>query len=253
MEPHPEPTIRRRVRPEAPPTRPGFVALAALLTEFVVIAAIGNQWVTPKLARAVVNERSHLVSDFKSSLVTYNWRFAPEQGDTQHVWLSQVLLILATLVLTAVFVTVIVRGPATLGRVFLTCWLAVTVATVFGGYARGLSLDTGGGASERVQSGLFGTFGPNTITVFSGLILGLLAALVAATATAVSRNRAALGPKHIPPAPVGAAAEQPYFAPEQPPPFNPIPRPGPGVSPGAPTAAFPRPPDDEDLGHDHHD
>jgi hypothetical protein len=43
-------------------------------------------------------------------------------------------------------------------------------------------------------------------------------------------------------------AEQPYVPPEQPPPYNPVPRPGPGGSAGAPTAVFPRPPDDEDLG-----
>jgi hypothetical protein len=251
MDPQRESSEPVRVRAEATPTRPGLVVGAALLTELVVIAAIGNQWVTPKLFRAIINERSHLVSDFKAALVTYNWRFVPEQADTAHIWLSQVLLILTTLVLTAAFVAVIVRGPATFGRVFLTCWLAVTVATVVGAYARGLTNETLGTSTSRLQRGLFSTLGPNTITVFSGLVLGLLVGVVAATVTVVSRDRAALGPKRIPPDPV----EAPYVPPEQPPPFFPEPasarpRPVPTAESGA---QFPRLPDDDDLANEHHD
>jgi hypothetical protein len=234
-------------RPERPPIRRGLVVVAALLTELVVIAAIGNQWVTPKLFRAIINERSHLVSDFKASLVTYNWRFVPEQADTNHIWLSQMLLILTTLVLTAVFVAVIVRGPATFGRAFLTCWLAVTVATVFGGYARGLTNESLGTSGSRLQRGLFSTVGPNSITLFSGLVLGLLVGVVAATVGVMNANRTE-GPETFAPQPVEPA----YVAPEQPPPFYPAPRPAPGGSAGVPIAAFPRPPDDDDFGDVHH-
>jgi hypothetical protein len=244
MEPLSDTDEPPRERPEALPTRVGLVVLAAVLTQIVVIAAIGNQWVTPKLVQAYINERSTLVSDFKASLITYNWRFNPQAGDVGHVWLSQVLLIGVTLALTALFVAVIVRGPSSYGRIFLTCWISVWVATIFGGYARGLTLKT---SQARLQQGLFSDdFGPNTIVVFSGLLLGLLVGLVAAAVTVSQQKRSALGPKVIEASPSAAPAT---VEPEQPPPFFPDPprtRPSPT---GQPAARFPVPPDDEDLGH----
>jgi hypothetical protein len=245
-QPLPEPSEERPIRPEPVSTRPGLVVLWALLAELVVIAAIGNQWVTRRLVQAYINERSTFVSDVKASLITYNWRFGPQDGDANHVWLSQVLLIATTLVLTAAFVSVIVRGPSSFGRILLSCWLSVWIATIVGGYARGLTLRTTG---SRLQQGLFSNnVGPNTIVVFSGLLLGLLVGLVAAAMAVLQQNRAALGPKHI-------ETRQPtdpgYVPPEQPPPFFPEParsRPSPA---GQATTRFPRPPDDEDLGHEH--
>jgi hypothetical protein len=244
MEPLSDTSDPPRERPEAPAVRVGLVVVTALLTEFVTIAAIGNQWVTPKLVRAYINERSTLVSDFKASLITYNWRFTPQDGDVGHVWLSQMLLIGATLALTAVFVAVIVRGPSSYGRIFLTCWISAWVATIFGGYARGLTLKTN---DSRLQHGLFSNdFGPNTILVFSGLLLGLLVGLVTAAVTVSQQKRTALGPKRFEASQPAVPAD---VEPEQPPPYFPDPprsRPSPT---GKAAARFPVPPDDEDLAH----
>ena len=246
MEPQPESSEPVRVRPEPAPTRPGLVVIAALLTELVVIGAAANQWVTVRVARSRAGERDPLTADVKASLLTFHWRFAPQTGDTTHIWLSQVLLILATLVLTAVFVAVIVRGPASFARVFLTSWLAVIAAGMLGAIARGLVNENNAGSSgSRLQRALFGPLGPNSISFFATVVLGLVVAAVAATVTMVRTTRPE-SEQAIPPDPV----VPPYVPPEQPPPFNPVPRPGPSASAGAPTAAFPRPPDDDDLGHD---
>ena len=243
----PEPV---RVRPEPPPTRPGAVVLAAVLTQIVVIGAIANQWITPHLVNSVINEQHAFLHNLKAAPLTFNWRLVPEHGDSQHTWLSQELLVLTTLVVSALLIAAVVRGPATFNRVFLTCWIAVTVATMFGTYVRGLVNDERGVEGSRVSRALFGPLAPSPVSFFAGLLLGLVTGLVAATAATLMRNRAAAA---APREPAAVAAEPPYVPPEQPPPFNPLPRPGPGASAGAPTAAFPRPPEDVDLGHDHQD
>jgi len=237
-----------RIRPERPATRPGAVVLAAVLTEIVVIAAIANQWVTPHLISSVINEKHAFLHNLKATPLTFNWRLVPEHGDSQHTWLSQEMLVLTTLVVSALLIATIVRGPNSFGRVFFTCWAAVMVATMFGTYVRGLVNDERGVEGSRIARALFGQLGPSPVTFFAGLLLGLVAGLVAATVSRLVRDRtAAAAPVAAPP------VEAPYVPPEQPPPFNPLPRPGPGVSAGAPTAAFPQPPEDVDLGHDHQD
>jgi hypothetical protein len=248
MEPQSEPPQPVRARPQPPSTRPGAVVLAAVLTEIVLIAAVANQWVTPHLISSVINEKHAFLHNLKAAPLTFNWRLVPEHGDSQHTWLSQEMLILTTVVVSALLIATIVRGPNSFGRVFFTCWAAVMVATMFGTYVRGLVNDERGVEGSRIARALFGQLGPSPVTFFAGLLLGLVAGLVAATVAMLVRDRRAVAvPVAAPP------AEAPYVPPEQPPPFNPIPRPGPGASAGAATAVFPRPPDDDDLGHDQHD
>jgi hypothetical protein len=231
--------------PEPRPTRPGLVALVAVLAELVVIAALGNQWITPKIFRAVINERSLFVSDLKASLSAFNWRFLPPEDDHAHVWLGQVLLIGTTVALTAVFVTVVVRGPASFGRVFLTCLLAVTVATVVGAYVRGFTNESIGTSDPRLQRALFSSVGPNTITLFAGITLGIVVGLVTAWVTRALRD----GDDATPVGVAATASPEPaHVDPEQPPPFFPDP---PRTRPSPTASRFPRPPDDEDLDHTH--
>lgn len=249
MDPQPEPPAPRRIRPEAPPTRPGVLALAAVLTELVVIAAIGNQWIAKHEIQWILNEnKSAFVRDMKSALFVFNWRFAPESGDTDHTWLSQLTLIVVTCLLTAAFTGIAVRGPATFGRMFLTTWLAATGAALIATYVRALVKDQPLLPGDRVQHAIFGPLSPSTLSVFADIVLALLAGLVAAFAgNLVSRRvpaAAAAAPTE------STQAEPTYVPPEQPPPFNPVPRPGPGASATAQTAAFPRLPDDDDLGHE---
>jgi hypothetical protein len=247
MDPQSEAPEAVRARPEPPSTRPGAVVLAAVLTEIVIIAALANQWITPHLISSVINEKHAFLHNLKATPLTFNWRLVPEQGDSQHTWLSQEMLILTTVVVSALLIATIVRGPKSFGRVFLTCWTAVMVATMFGTYVRGLVNDERGQDGSRISRALFGQLGPSPVTFFAGLLLGLLAGLVAATVAMLVRDRRA-----APVPAVATPAEPPYVPPEQPPPYNPLPRPGPGASASATRAAFPRPPDDDDLGDDHH-
>ena len=246
MDPQPVPRAPVRDRPEPPPTRPGALALAAVLTELVIIAVVGNQWITKRAFQWILNEdKSAFARDVKSALVVYNWRFAPQSGDTSHIWLSQLMLIVVTVVLTAAFIGVAVRGPATFGRMFLTSWLAALGATLLATYLRALVNDQPIIPGSRIQKALFGPLAPSSISVFAAMVMALLAGLVAACAGLLVSRR-------VVPPPTAAAPAEPAAAvvPEQSPPATPTAYSGPGVSAGASTSVFPRPPDDDDLGHD---
>lgn len=247
MDPVSQPSEPVRTRPEAPPVRPGNVVLAAVLTELVVIAALGNQWLAERDAHWIVNERSSLVRDFKIALLSLNWRFTPLSGDTQHTWLSQLLFIAITLVLTAAFVSLVVRGPATFGRIAVACWLAALGATTIASYVRALVNDQPATGGSRFEKTLFGPLSPSSVTVFACIVLALVTALVAASVTVLLRERA--DDLQAPSGGAPARAEPAYVAPEQPPPFFPDQRPSRPSPSGQPTTRFPRPPDDEDLGH----
>lgn len=262
--------------PRYGPVRTGTVVLAALLTELVVIGAACNQWVTEKVAhsitRSIITGGSQGSQDLRAAVLTYNWRFGPQRGDTDHIWLSQVLMILTVLVLTALLVAAVVRGPVTFARAFAGCWMAVIAATLVGAYVRGFVRNETGTSALRITRAGFGNLGPNTVTMFAALVLGLAVALVGATVAVLTRA----------PAPAEAerpAQEEPAFAlpPPQPPAFfgppsgrpfssSPAPRPpAAGQAPAAeqtsadersttslrsfdhPTARFPRPPDDDDI------
>src|SRR5256885_17114435 len=67
------------------PTRTGVVGLTALLTQIVIIAAIGNQWVTDRIFDSILRDNTDFSRDFKQALIVFNWRFAPQHAD-QHSW-----------------------------------------------------------------------------------------------------------------------------------------------------------------------
>jgi uncharacterized membrane protein YeaQ/YmgE (transglycosylase-associated protein family) len=216
--------------------------LAAVLTEIVLIGALANQWVAERAGRWILNERSGFVADLKAMLLVYNWRFAPQHGDTEHAWLGQLVMVVATVVLTAGFVAVVVKGPATFGRVFLTCALTAVGATVLAAYFRALVTDEPLIPGSRIQKALFGPLSPNAINVLASVLLGIFSGLVAAF---VATRFGARQPAEKPAAATGAA-EPAYVPPEQPPPFFP-PRPRP--TPDQQTTRFPRLPDEDELGY----
>lgn len=272
---------------EAPTARTGSIVFVAVLVEIVVIGAACNQWMTQRIANSIIRSYISGGSDgaryFKATLINYNWRFAPRADDHVHAWLSQVLMILTVLVVSALLIAAVVRGPVTFGRAFVGCWLAVVAATMVGSWVRGLVRDQSGNQS-RITKAAFGDLGPNGTTFLAGVLLGLVVALVAATFAMASRR------------PVRAAAphpdDAPFFPPEQPPPYHgepgsissrsdrhygpPVRPAGSGESTAQPpavppeaaapttrlpqvpgdtaqsdlaTTRFPRPPDDDDLGH----
>jgi hypothetical protein len=197
--------------------RTGLVVLAAVLTEIVVIAAIGNQWVTKHIADSIQQDQLRRAgsasagfgTDFKTALLTYNWRFAPQSGDHQNVLLSQVLLILATVVISALLIAVVVRGPGSFGQAFFASWMAVVVATLLGAYLRGYVNTI---FRRSAAQAMFGALGPNAFTFLAALMLGLIVGLVAGAVAMTTRRTVRLVAPAPPPLPQ-------YVPPEQPPPY----------------------------------
>lgn len=271
--------------------RVGWVVLAAILTEIAVIAAACNQWVTVRIFRQIIRGGSRGEIGLKEMLLTYNWRLTPQRGDTAHSWLGQIMMILVVIVVTAGVVAIVARGPAGFGRVLFTCWTAVVFATMIGGYVRGLITDTPGGEFILTRA-VFGTQSPGAVTVFTSLVLGLVVGVIAAFVASASRRPGALPAAATAPAVPYLAPEQPppFFGdPGSTPPwqqqrYEPS---GRHSAPGEPTTSappgattrlpdpdqrppgsdhpttqlpagdeattqFPRPPDDDALGHGEH-
>jgi hypothetical protein len=270
--------------PQAAPAsvRTGLVVLTALLSEVIVIAAACNQWVAVRigdqLQRSLISGGSATARDFKATLLVFNWRFVPRAGDADHVWLAQVFMILTLVLLSAALIRLIGAGPARFARVFFAVWTSVVFATLIASYVRGFVNQANASRSPRITQALFEGLGPTTVAVMAGMILGLVTGLVAAIVAVNTRRRA---PAAVP----EPSRESPYIPPEQPPPFfgESVVRPWPteptGTAPTTrlpavatsppsrdqpttrlgeagrageaeqPTARFPRPPDDDDLGH----
>ena len=240
-------------------TRIGLVVLIAVLLEFVVIAAGDNQWVADKITRDTTASFTDRI--LESSWLTYNWRFTHGVYSTAQ-WGGQLLLVLTTFVVTAALVFVLLRGPVTWARAFFGTWLAVVFASLVGAFVRGLVAPDPAfmlPGANRLMRSVFGTSGPSVRVVAVSVVLGAIVALVTSI-VAVSTRRA----PSVPGDGVGTGAPTfpdyappPAAQPSAPPPWQDrvdqqttrLPAPA-GPSPSAPQAnPFPRPPDDEDLGH----
>ena len=205
MQPGTEPPGSRRARdddenadtagiaPRAGVARPvrrariGLLLLFAFMTEVIVIAAAGNQAVTDKI---LSNAGPHtLKGGFEESLETFAWRVSPRSNDIFHVWAGSLSLIGATVVLSLLLIFATVRGPLTFGRAFFGTWLSVIVATMLGGYVRGLVIDTPARSTHGIPArALFSTLAPGSTTFLAGVALGLVVALVVAIFGVVTRR-----------------------------------------------------------------
>jgi hypothetical protein len=262
VEANPSPTRRARI---------GLVVIVAVLTEVVLVAAGANQWVADRIVRS--GGKGLGARLVESSWLTYSWRLTPHKHQTAH-WGSQLLLLLTLFVVTGALVAVLLRGPVAWTRAFFGTWLAVVFATILGAIVRGL-LDPVGESglpgANRLTRAFFGSSGPTGVAVTGALALGLVVALVTSVVAVSTRRADESGtpapptfPEYAPPAPSAPPTPPPWQdRPDQPttrlapppeapraaPPAEP-PRPAP--TPNQPTTRFPRPPDDEDLGHLEH-
>jgi hypothetical protein len=193
--------------------RTGLIVLAAIVTEVVLIAAGANQWVSDRLARA------HLTSDpvlsgTRYSVLTYSWRFTPLKRDPEHFYAGSWTLVGTTIVLSALLIAAVVRGPVTFDRAFFGAWMAVPVATMLGGYARAFVLDVPAqNAETRVSRALFGALAPGSTVFIAGLALGLVVAIVVAIVAMTTRRRPmapAAGPAGYPEAGEGGPGSAPW-------------------------------------------
>jgi hypothetical protein len=194
--------------------RTGLVVLAAVLTEFVIVAGSANQWVAKNIASDAIGRLTfwHL---FEQSWLTYGWRFSP-QSNASREWGAQLALDITTFVISGLLLFVLVRASvATFWRVLFATWLSVVAATLFGAFIRALilpSFDSGLPGSNRLTRAVFGPAGPGQLAVVSSLTLGLLAGLIAGFVAVQTRRHAGQDES------VQATAAM-YVPPDQPPPY----------------------------------
>lgn len=204
--------------PEPPRARTGVVALTAMLTPLVLIAAFANQWISKDLEDAV-SGRHEGVRGLAVSWLTYTWRVTPVTHG-RNVWADHLVTVVVTVLLTGLLVLVTARGAVTFWRAFFTTWTAVIVATLAGVFLGGLysGADSALVHASRVTRAAFGSTAPRGTTVVGAAGLGLVVALITALVAVATRRR---------PRPAAAAepAAPPYVAPEPPPPYfgEPIP------------------------------
>lgn len=175
--------------------RPWLAALAAVLTELVVIAGVDNQAVT-KTLRKPLNDPSRVVADYSRGAIdaatTFWWRFAPAGGQPTHVWAAQFAAIGVLVVLTWFGVLAVARGSVTFGRVWIGTWAVVAAVAPVAIMVRNVLVTrtAPGPAQSRIGQSVygFGAFGP---VIVAGLVLGLVAGLIAASVAVSSRRQVA--------------------------------------------------------------
>ena len=207
--------------------RPWIVALVAFLTLLVLIAALGNQWVTDSIRRHANGDT--FIDHIVTAITTYQWRFSPRGGhDVARVWVSDFALIGTVLILTFLLVGTVCRGKGGFAQAFFASWMTVLAGTLIGGYVkaavvdrslllRSISHDTGNAI-------FFSPLSPGTSEIVGGLEFGFLVAVVAGVAAVLARRREPLSaaapavepaPYATPapyPTPVPYGAQAPYAA-----------------------------------------
>jgi hypothetical protein len=197
MEPADQPTISSPSGPAQDQLRtyrirPWLVAITALLTELVVIAAVDNQGVAGAL-RNYLDDPAHRFADYSrgalDAALTFSWRFAPDHGQATHGWAAQLAGIGTLLLLTLLAVAVVARGVGGFGRVLVSVWAVVAILTPVAIMVRNVIVvpSTPGPLQSRVGQSVYGyqDFGP---VLVAGLALGLVTALVAAIVALLSRR-----------------------------------------------------------------
>jgi hypothetical protein len=197
--------------------RPWIVALTAFLTLLVLIAALGNQWVTDSINRHANGDT--FIDHIVTAITTYQWRFSPRGGhDVARVWASQFALIGTVLVLTFLLVGTVCRGKGGFAQAFFASWMTVLAGTLIGGYVKAAVIDRSLLLrTPRLDTGnaiFFSPLSPGTSEIVGGLEFGFCVAVVAGVAAVMARRREPIaGPAAAP----GAAYAAPYQAPDQPP------------------------------------
>ena len=119
--------------------RPSVIGLAAAATMLVLIGAIGN----PPATRSLVDniDFETFSGRLRASLSTFSWHLTDLGNDVGHLFLANVVMDLAVVVLVFVFVAVVAGGSGSFWRTFLGAWIAVLAASVIGGYVRSAVVD----------------------------------------------------------------------------------------------------------------
>jgi hypothetical protein len=211
--------------------RPWLTAVVSFVILLILIAALGNQWVTDSIAR---HANAGTFGDrMAHSMNQYAWRFSPPSGgDAGHVWVANLANVGAVLILTLLLVPVVCRGKGGFWQAFFGAWFTVVAASLLGAYARAAVVDqsklTGYAGQGKPDQILFSTISPGAATAFAALAFGLVVGLAAGITAVMTRRTEVIA---APPVPTFGApwsrddeADQSWQA-------MPAPLPGPTASP----------------------
>ncbi len=209
--------------------RPWLTAIVSFVILLILIAALGNQWVTDSIAR---HANAGTFGDHMAhSVNVYAWRFSPPSGgDVAHAWVANLANVGAVLILTLLLVPVVCRGKGGFWQSFFAAWFTVVVATLLGSYVRAAIFDQsafpGYAGQGKADDILFSSISPGPATAFAGLAFGLVVGLAAGITAVVSRRTEVIA------APVTPTFGAPWTRDDDPDrPWQPAPLPGPTASP----------------------
>jgi hypothetical protein len=189
-----------------------LIALVAAVLELVIVAAVGNQWVTK---RALENTTKSQVGDaITHSATAFGWRFNP-QGGNHSLWAGQLIGVGVLVVLVFLFVLALTtRSSRSFLGTFVGVWGGTVLAALLAGAVRQFIAfpDLFPGGRDDAGLGRWAnalTSGPSSGVAIFGVTSGFVVALV--TAIIASATARTITP---PAAPAAEPAEEPAWSPE---------------------------------------
>ena len=217
-------------------SRTGWVLLAGVLTEVVIVAGVDNQGVTGALNH-YLDSPNRVFPDYSRGLVdavtAFAWRVSPAGSQPTHVWAAGLAAVGVLLALSAVGMLAVVRGSITFVRVWVAVWAVVAAAAPLAIMARNLITTPSAPGPEQSRLGQAVYYAPQLGTVVvAGLMIGLLAGLACAIVAVLTRREVLLRAKpELVPEVEGELSITEYEQPP-PPPWPPAPSPGRFDEPG---------------------
>ena len=170
-------------------SRPGLIGLAAAATMLILIGAIGN----PPATRSLIDnaDLETFSGRLRASLSTFSWHLTDLGNDFGHLFLANVLMDVAVVLLVFAFVVVVTSGSGSFWRTFLGTWIAVIAASVIGGYVRSSVVDekfADPTLHSKAEAIFFSVSSPGATLVFAGLAFGVFVAIVAGVVAIATRR-----------------------------------------------------------------
>ncbi len=213
-------------------SRPGLIGLAAAATMLILIGVIGN----PPATRSLIDnaDLETFSGRLRASLSTFSWHLTDLGNDFGHLFLANVLMDVAVVLLVFAFVVVVTSGSGSFWRTFLATWIAVIAASVIGGYVRSSVVDekfADPTLHSKAEAIFFSVSSPGATLVFAGLAFGVLVGIVAGVVAIATRRNEVVTPGR-PSAPYPLPAGDGSELPAQPGPTNREPWSAPPAAPG---------------------
>ena len=204
-------------------------ALCAAITELVLVAAAGNQWVVDHLIRNEKPSELPRNRELKEVLTSFPWRWTPESHQRM-LWLGEIVAVVGLVVVVFLLMLAFLgpmRPPRRFFAVFLGAWGIVVALTQVAAIGRAMlaysDLNKDTVDPQRYGRIWFAVFdGPTSETVLFGAASGLIVAIVVGIVAALSSRRVdedeeidtsiPVGPDEVPEWSAALGAPQPFGA-----------------------------------------